>query len=117
MSRFSMKYKKEDRCELVVTMGIIGNKWNLLITWHLSQQKLRFTELQKRMYNVNPKTITKHLRDLEKYKIIKREVFPEVPPRVEYSLTESGMALIPILKSIMEWASQYMGIELEQLKD
>ena len=112
-----MKYKKEDKCELVSAMGVIGNKWNLLIIWHLRDQKLRFTELQKRMYNVNPKTITKHLRDLEENKIIKRAVYPEVPPRVEYSLTESGVALIPILKSIMEWSSQYMGIELEQLKN
>ena len=112
-----MKYKKENRCELVSAMGVIGNKWNLLIIWHLRDQKLRFTELQKRMYDVNPKTITKHLRDLEENKIIKRAVYPEVPPRVEYSLTESGAALIPILKSIMEWGSQYMGIELEQLKN
>lgn len=111
-----MKDKKEDKCELVVAMGTIGNKWNLLIIWHLRYQKLRFTELQKRMYNVNPKTITKHLRDLEKNKIIKRVVYPEVPPRVEYSLTESGIALVPILMSIMEWATKYMGIEIEELK-
>ena len=108
-----MEYKKKNRCKLVDAMGIIGNKWNLLIIWHLRDQKLRFTELQKKMYNVNPKTITKHLRDLEENKIIKRAVYPEVPPRVEYSLTDRGIELIPILKSIMGWASQYMGIELE----
>lgn len=111
-----MKVKKEEKCELVAAMGIIGNKWNLLITWHLRDHKLRFTELQKRMYNVNPKTITKHLRDLENYKIIEREVFPEVPPRVEYSLTESGTALIPVLESITDWASEYMGFDLEKYK-
>ena len=77
-----MEYKKKNRCKLVDAMGIIGNKWNLLIIWHLRDQKLRFTELQKKMYNVNPKTITKHLRDLEENKIIKRAVYPEVPPRV-----------------------------------
>ncbi len=112
-----MKSKKENRCKLVDAMGIIGNKWNLLIIWHLRDHKLRFTELQKKMYNVNPKTITKHLRDLEENKIIKRAVYPEVPPRVEYSLTKRGIELIPILKSIMEWASQYMGIELEELRN
>ena len=109
-----MKYKNEEKCELVVAMGVIGNKWNLLITWHLREEKMRFTELQKKVYNVNPKTITKHLRELENSNIIKREVFPEVPPRVEYSLTESGNALIPILKSMMEWAAQYMGMEPEE---
>lgn len=112
-----MNYKKEDKCELVISMRIVGSKWNILIIWHLRDHKLRFTELQKRMYNVNPKTITKHLRELEKNKIIKRVAYPEVPPRVEYSLTERGIALIPILKSIMEWASQYMEVEIEQLKD
>ena len=111
-----MREKKENKCELIVAMGIIGNKWNLLIIWHLRDHKLRFTELQKRMYNVNPKTITKHLRDLEENKIIKRVVYAEVPPRVEYSLTETGIALIPILYSIMEWTSQYMGFKIEQLK-
>ena len=88
-----------------ITIKIIGSKWNLMIIFNLSYQTLRFTELQKRMDNVNPKTITKHLRYLERYNIIKRVVYPEVPPRVEYSLTEYGIALIPLLKSIMEWGS------------
>lgn len=57
------------------------------------------------MDNVNPKTITKHLRYLVKYNIIKREVYAEVPPNVEYSLTENGIAFIPILKLIIEWRS------------
>jgi DNA-binding HxlR family transcriptional regulator len=57
------------------------------------------------MYNVNPKTITKHLRYLEKYNIIKRVVYAEVPPKVEYSLTENGIAFIPILKLISKWGS------------
>ena len=109
-----MDSKNRDICAPKSVIGIIGNKWNLLIIWHLKDQTLRFTELQKRMYNVNPKTITKHLRDLEENKIIKRVVYPEVPPRVEYSLTETGIAFIPILKSILEWGSQYMGIKLDE---
>ena len=109
-----MDSKNRDICVPKSVIGIIGNKWNLLIIWHLKDQTLRFTELQKRMYNVNPKTITKHLRDLEENKIIKRVVYPEVPPRVEYSLTGSGIAFIPILKSILEWGSQYMGFELTE---
>lgn len=88
-----------------ITIRIIGSKWNLMIIFNLSHQTLRFTELQKRMDNINPKTITKHLRYLERYNIIKRVVYPEVPPRVEYSLTEYGIALILLLKPIMEWGS------------
>lgn len=69
------------------------------------------------MYNVNPKTITKHLRELEKHKIIKRVVYPEVPPKVEYSLTDSGISLIPILKSMMEWSRVNLGLKIDQLDD
>lgn len=110
-----MKKQKND-CGLVVAMGIVGNKWNLLIIWFLDDQTLRFTELQKKMYNVNPKTITKHLRELEKHKIIKRVVYPEVPPKVEYSLTDSGINLIPILKSMMEWSRVHLGLKIDELK-
>lgn len=81
---------------------ILGSRWNLLIIWHLKGQALRFTELQRRMGNVNSKTITSHLRDLEKYHIIKRVVYPEVPPRVEYSLTEQE-AFIPVFAAIKKW--------------
>lgn len=111
-----MKKQKND-CGLVVATGIVGNKWNLLIIWFLDDQTLRFTELQKKMYNVNPKTITKHLRELEKHKIIKRVVYPEVPPKVEYSLTDSGISLIPILKSMMEWSRVNLGLKIDQLDD
>lgn len=76
-----------------------------MILHQLNDQTLRFNELQKGMNNVNPKTITKHLRYLEKYNIIKRVVYAEVPPRVEYSLTENGITFIPILKSIINWGS------------
>jgi len=111
-----MKNQNKDRCELVVAMGIVGNKWNLLIIWHLDNQTLRFTELQRKMYHVNPKTITKHLRELEKHGIITRVVYPEVPPKVEYSLTESGIALVPILKSMMEWSIIHLGLKINQLE-
>ncbi len=101
-----MECENKDKCKTnIATMEIIGSKWNLGIIWYLSDGTLRFTELQKKMNNINPKTITKHLRDLERNKIIKRVVYPEVPPRVEYSLTEQGMGFIPILESIIEWGS------------
>ena len=109
-----MKIKNGDKSNTKTVLHIIGNKWNLLIIWHLKDQTLRFTELQKKMYNVNPNTITKHLRDLEQNKIIKRVVYPEIPPRVEYSLTEAGIAFIPIIESILEWGTQYMEFNVEE---
>jgi DNA-binding HxlR family transcriptional regulator len=109
-----MKSKNKDVCTPKSVINIIGNKWNLLIIWHLNDRTLRFTELQKKMYNINPKTITKHLRDLEQNKIINRVVYAEVPPKVEYSLTENGITFIPILESILEWGSEYMGFKLDE---
>lgn len=100
-----MNCKNEEEGSLEITIKIIGSKWNLMILYQLNDQTLRFNELQKGMNNVNPKTITKHLRYLEKYNIIKRVVYAEVPPKVEYSLTENGIAFIPILKSISKWGS------------
>ena len=97
-----MNSKNKRKCG-IVSFEIIGNIWNIIIIWSLSNQTLRFTELQKRMNNVNPKTITKHLRILEENNIINRVMYPEVPPRVEYSLTDHGKALIPLLKEIKEW--------------
>ena len=109
-----MKTENKGKCTPKTVVRIIGDKWNLLIIWHLKDKTLRFTELQKSMYDINPNTITKHLRDLEQNKIIKRVVYPEIPPRVEYSLTETGIAFIPILKSILEWGSEYMNFELDE---
>ena len=100
-----MNSENEEECNLDITIKIIGSKWNLMILYQLNDQTLRFNELQKGMNNVNPKTITKHLRYLEKYNIIKRVVYAQVPPKVEYSLTENGIAFIPILKLISEWGS------------
>jgi DNA-binding HxlR family transcriptional regulator len=85
-------------------LNIIGNKWNLFIIWSLKDGTLRFSELQKKMGDVNSKTITKHLRDLQKSKIVTRTVYPEVPPRVEYTLTEHGLAFLPVFEAIRKWA-------------
>lgn len=84
-------------------LKIIGSRWNLVIIWCLKDKTLRFTELQKRMGDVNSKTITKHLRILKECNIISRSIYPEVPPRVEYSLTQYGLAFLPIFDEIHEW--------------
>jgi len=84
-------------------LNIIGSKWNLFIIWSLKDGTLRFSELQKKMNYVNSKTITKHLRDLEKNKIVTRAIFPAVPPRVEYTLTEKGQAFLPVFEAIRKW--------------
>ena len=103
-----MESENKSHSEFVRVLEIIGSKWNLFIIWSLKDGKLRFTELQKRMGDVNSKTITKHLKDLEKSKIITRSVYPEVPPRVEYTLTERGYAFLPVFEAIREWGQSLL---------
>ena len=103
-----MKCEKSQKCSIERIVDIIGSKWNLFIIWHLRARELRFTELQAQMCSVNAKTITKHLRDLENHGIILRKVFPEVPPRVEYSLTVGGKALLPVIGAMLEWGGKHL---------
>ena len=98
-----MEPENKSHLEFLRVLEIIGSKWNLFIIWSLKDGTLRFSELQKRMNDVNSKTITKHLRDLEKIKIVTRTVYPEVPPRVEYTLTEHGLAFLPVFEAIRKW--------------
>jgi DNA-binding HxlR family transcriptional regulator len=100
-----MKSKNNGKCDMNYLFQVLGSRWNLVIIWHLDKQSLRFTELQKRMGDVNSKTVTRHLRDLEKFNIIHRVVYPEVPPRVEYSLTGHGKAFLPVFEVIREWGA------------
>ena len=99
---------KKHICKFDSVVDIIGRKWNLIIIWHLRTGTLRFSGLQSLMCGINSKTITKHLRDLEKNSIISRRVFPEVPPRVEYTLTEQGKAVLPIIEAMMIWGDTYL---------
>ena len=102
------KSKIKSKCLADLFVEILGNKWNILIIWNLREQTLRFSDLQKKMHGVNSNTLTTHLRELESLNIISRVVFPEVPPRVEYSLTEYGKALFPVFDAIRIWGSEYL---------
>ena len=100
-----MKDENNSKCGMDKALKIIGYRWNLVIIWCLKDKTLRYTELQKSLGNVNSKTITKHLRMLEEHNIVSRSVYPEVPPRVEYSLTQYGRAFLPIFDEIHEWGA------------
>ena len=101
-----MKSEKEPKCNVEEYVEVFGSKWNLLIISYLRESTLRYTELQKRMYGINAKTITTHLRKLEEYAIIERKIYAEVPPRVEYSLTKRGKGLLPVLNAMAEWSKK-----------
>jgi len=103
-----MKNKlKEATCEIEVAFDVIGGKWKPLILWFLGEYgTLRFGQLQHLIPDITHRMLTKQLRELEEYGIIQRKVFPEVPLRVEYSITSKGKDLIPILDLMCDWASK-----------
>jgi DNA-binding HxlR family transcriptional regulator len=96
------------RCTVSVTLEIIGGKWKSLILWHLSFKTLRFSQLQRRMAKVTQKMLTQQLRELEADGLVHRQVYAEVPPRVEYSLTELGLSVVPILQQMYLWGKDYL---------
>ena len=100
--------KITDNCPVEATLDLIGGKYKALILWHLSEGKLRFSELRKAITTATPKMLTQQLRELESQALIHREVFPVVPPKVEYSLTELGRSLMPILVAMRDWGADYM---------
>ena len=97
-----------EHCPVSATLDLIGGKYKALILWHLSEKKLRFSELRKVVRNATPKMLTQQLRELEAQDLIHREVFPVIPPKVEYSLTELGRSLMPILVAMRDWGSGYL---------
>ena len=99
--------KPENACPVEATLDLIGGKYKALILWHLSENKLRFSQL-KQVVSATPKMLTQQLRELEAQKLIHREVFAVVPPKVEYSLTELGKSLMPILVAMRDWGANYM---------
>jgi DNA-binding HxlR family transcriptional regulator len=90
-----------------MTMDLIGGKWKVLILWNLSSGVLRFNELKRIFPEVSQKMLTQQLRDLEENGLINRTVFPQVPPKVEYSLTENGRNLVPILHEMNKWGIKF----------
>ncbi|MCD8106960.1 MAG: helix-turn-helix transcriptional regulator [Oscillospiraceae bacterium] len=96
-----------ENCPLAGVQKIVHGKWTMVIIYFLSQKTLRFSELKRRLPNVTEANLTKELRALEEYGLVHREVYREVPPRVEYSLTPIGKKFIPVLEVLETWAIEY----------
>ncbi len=105
------KNSKTYHCPVEAALDVIGGKWKPLILWHLDGDVMRFSELQRRIPGVNAKMLTKQLRELEEDGVVLRTVYPEVPPRVEYSITDFGKTLFPIMEALCAWGAQYLGID------
>lgn len=94
-------------CPVETTLRLLENKWRVLIIRDLMTGTHRFGELQRSIGNISQRSLTMNLRFLEEYGLIKRRVYPEVPPRVEYSLTNLGLSLKPVLSSMAKWGNVY----------
>lgn len=96
-----------DKCPVETSIDALAGKWKILILWYLRAEKKRFNELQKLLPNTTQKMLIQKLRELEEDGIVKREVYHVVPPKVEYSLTQYGETLKPILKQLYLWGEKH----------
>lgn len=103
-----MKCPSTFHCPVEATLDLIGGKYKALILWHLIDTTLRFNEISKRIPHATPKMLTQQLRELETDSLIIRTVYPVVPPKVEYSLSDFGRSIIPVLESMCNWGESYL---------
>lgn len=94
-------------CPVATTVSLVGNRWRPLIVRELLSGTKRFGQLQRAIPGVSQKVLTQNLRDMEKAGLVTRTVYPEVPPRVEYALTEMGFSLEPVIDSMWQWGAAY----------
>ncbi len=99
---------KDMQCPVEGTLRIIGGRWKLLILRELFKETKRFGELHKSLNGITQKMLTQQLRELERDGIILRKVYPQIPPKVEYSLTQKGQSLRPILDLMHEWGARHL---------
>ncbi|WP_395946032.1 winged helix-turn-helix transcriptional regulator [Brevundimonas sp.] len=105
-----MRPKRHDAksgCAVEVTLSVIGGLWKPIILFHLLEKKLRFMQITRRVPNATQRMLTLQLRELEADGVIVRHVYPQVPPKVEYELTEFGRSLAPVLLTLREWGESY----------
>ncbi len=94
-------------CPVETTLKVVGGKWKTLIIWHLVDHTKRFSELKRELPLITQKMLTQQLRELENDGVVSRYVYAEVPPRVEYSLTELGKSLRPVMEAMCSWGKEY----------
>jgi DNA-binding HxlR family transcriptional regulator len=95
-------------CPVTATADILAGKWTILLIRDLADGRCRFCELERSLEGISPRTLSLRLRALEEHGIVERRTFPEVPPRVEYSLTEKGRALVPIIEDMRSYGREWL---------
>lgn len=99
---------EETLCPVALTLSLIGGKWKALILWNLLEGTMRYSELRRAVPDATPKMLTQQLRELESDGLVTRTVWPVVPPKVEYSLTPTGLSIKPILTAMYRWGDAYL---------
>jgi len=95
------------KCSIALALSIIGGKWKPLILWHLKDKIFRFGELKRTLNPITQKMLTQQLRELESDGLIYRNIYTQIPPKVEYSLTDKGLTVLPILEMISKWGANF----------
>ena len=101
------EFKDEYQCSLQLAIDILGGKWKMRIIWYLLEGTQRFSDFSRRMPDITQKTLTQQLRELEEKDIITRTIYAEMPPRVEYNITDYGRELYDTLSGLSSWAHKY----------
>jgi DNA-binding HxlR family transcriptional regulator len=104
----------DSSCPVCRTAEIVCGKWTLLVIRDLAEGRSRFCELERSLQGISPRTLSLRLRALEEEGVVKRETYPEVPPRVEYALTEKGRALVPLIEDMRTYGREWLGCEADE---
>lgn len=103
-----VSFKTVNNCPVTATMSVIGGKWKILILFLICNDIRRFGKMSMTLKDISKQMLTTQLRELERDGIIERKIFPEIPPHVEYYLTEKGTSLLPIIELMKDWGNTYM---------
>ncbi|SRR5216683_7194341 len=109
-----MKSSYQYGCPVEATLDVIGGKWKGVILFHLLPGPQRFSDLRRRLPNITQRMLTLQLRELEEDGVLHREIYQQIPPKVEYSLTEFGKTLEPILQTLLKWGEEYTNQIIER---
>ena len=105
-----MSAESNSTCPVCATAEVVCGKWTLLLIRDLAEGSSRFCELERSLEGISPRTLSLRLRALEEEGIVERHTYPEVPPRVEYSLTSKGEALVPLIEDMRRYGSEWLGV-------
>ena len=107
-ARLDFLMASQDTCPVCATAEVVCGKWTLLVIRDLAEGRSRFCELERSLQGISPRTLSLRLRALEEEGVVERQTFPEVPPRVEYALTEFGVSLVEALRPLCDWGREHM---------